>query len=78
MRFFCKPLKLWRLIMSVESKLDAILAGQAAILTAVQNQPGTNNQAVLDGLAGIKTELDSVSGTIGTEAAPAAPAAPAA
>ena len=49
---------------------DVILAGQAAILTAVQNQPGTNNQAVLDGLAAIKTELDSVSGTISTEAAP--------
>ncbi len=65
--------------MSVESKLDAILAGQAAILTAVQSQPGTNNQAVLDGLAGIKTELDSVSGTIGTEAPAGTPApAPAA
>lgn len=61
--------------MSLESKLDAVLTGQAAILTAVQNQPGINIQAVLDGLAGIMTELDSVSGTIGTEA-PAPAAAP--
>lgn len=61
--------------MSLESKADAILAGQAAILTAVQNQPGTNNQAVLDGLAVIQKELDAVNTTVGTEA-PAAPPAP--
>ncbi len=67
LRFFNPFTKVWRFFMTVESKLDALLAGQAALLTAIQNQPGTNLQAVLDGQAAIKTELDSVSATIGTE-----------
>lgn len=58
--------------MSVESKLDALLSGNAAILAAVQAIPGANTTAITDALTGIKTELDSVSATIGTEAPPAA------
>lgn len=63
--------------MSIESKLDAILAGQTALLTAVQNIPGANTQALTDAVAAVKTELDAVSATIGTEApTAAAPVAP--
>lgn len=53
--------------MSVESKLDALLTGQSAILTAVQSLPAANNQQVLDAITAVKTELDTVNTTLGTE-----------
>lgn len=56
--------------MSIESKLDALSSAVAAVATAVQNIPGANTQALTDAVAAVKSELDGVAATIGTEAAP--------
>lgn len=60
--------------MSVESKLDALLSGNAAILTAIQSIPGANTQPILDAVSKLQSELDQVSGTLGTEAPGPTPA----
>ena len=71
--------------MSLETKLDTVITGLAGvqttlgqIATAIQAQPGTNNDAVLAAIANTKAELDALTATVGTEAAPAAASATAA
>jgi hypothetical protein len=60
--------------MSVESKLNAILANQAtlatsvgSVLTAVQNIPGANTSAITSALAQIETQVAAIQTTIGSD-----------
>lgn len=56
---------LWSIRMSVISKLDAIKADTAALLTAVAALSTGNNQPVLDAVSAVKTELDTLVATVG-------------
>jgi uncharacterized protein YjaG (DUF416 family) len=87
-RHFCKlnPFNLRRLLMTMADNIvtlltnqQTIISNQAAILTAIGNIPGGNNQQVTDALAKIETQVTDIDTQINVTQAPTpAPAAPAA
>jgi hypothetical protein len=69
-----KTTKLWRKLMSVEAKLNQVLANQAtlatsvaSVLTAVQGIPGANTTAITAALAQIEMQVAAIQTTIGSD-----------
>lgn len=59
------------ILMTVEAKLDTLIAGQTAILAAIAAAPAADNTAVLAAIAADSAKLDAIAAVIGTEPAPA-------